>query len=243
MKQLSEKEGPVATKNSDISDLKYRLSLDEAVELTGISSVQVSRWRKRLQDYETYKAMLCGAAYRKAMAEQHDHRAQGKHEIEWYTPADILELARGVLGKFDLDPASSKQAQKTVRADNYYTKDNDGLEQEWKGRVWLNPPYSQPLVGKFMSKLVAERQAGNVTSAIALTNSCTDPAWFHAAAVEADALCFTAGRLRFLNKDGEQAQSPLVGQVLFYYGDDVPAFGAAFAKIGMVATPYWGETQ
>jgi hypothetical protein len=45
----------------------------------------------------------------------HNHRAQGTGENEWYTPAQYLEAARELLGGFDLDPATSESAQARVR--------------------------------------------------------------------------------------------------------------------------------
>src|SRR6266496_5442474 len=46
---------------------------------------------------------------------------------EWYTPPEIIELVRTVLGEIDLDPASCIEAQRTVMAKRFYTKHNDGL--------------------------------------------------------------------------------------------------------------------
>src|SRR5262249_56141272 len=63
---------------------------------------------------------------------------------EWYTPARYIELAREVLGEIDLDPASSAKAQEIVKAQRYFTLEQDGLIRPWHGRVWLNPPYHQP---------------------------------------------------------------------------------------------------
>lgn len=60
--------------------------LDQAEELTGITKEQVSKWRKRLADRDKYRATLYGVAWKKAMAELDNHRAQGTGENEWYTP-------------------------------------------------------------------------------------------------------------------------------------------------------------
>lgn len=59
---------------------------------------------------------------------------------EHYTPASIVEAAREVLGEIDLDPASCLEAQRTVRAERFFTRGVNGLFQPWRGRVFLNPP-------------------------------------------------------------------------------------------------------
>ena len=35
-----------------------------------------------------------------------------------------------------------------------YNKEQDGLKQEWEGRVWLNPPYSRPTIEHFITRMV-----------------------------------------------------------------------------------------
>ncbi|MGO9046175.1 MAG: hypothetical protein ACLQFW_04700 [Xanthobacteraceae bacterium] len=64
----------------------------------------------------------------------------GTGENEWHTPAKYLAAAREVLGEIDLDPATSKAAQEVVKAKKFFTKDDDGLKQEWHGRIWLLRP-------------------------------------------------------------------------------------------------------
>jgi phage N-6-adenine-methyltransferase len=158
---------------------------------------------------------------------------QGTGDNEWYTPEEFLDAARIVLGGFDLDPASSVAAQDSVEAEQYFTVNDDGLQQEWHGRVWLNPPYAQPHIENFVSKLVSEYCAGRTTAAILLTHNYTDTAWFHEALGCADAICFTRGRVRFLRATGEIA-SPTQGQVFFYFGDDIERFAQVFVEVGFV---------
>jgi phage N-6-adenine-methyltransferase len=163
----------------------------------------------------------------------HNHRAQGTGENEWYTPAQYIEAARELLGGFDLDPATSDAAQARVKAANWFTKEDDGLAQEWRGKVWLNPPYAQPLIQQFVDKLVEEVEAGNVTEAILLTHNYTDTGWFHAAERAAANICFTRGRIRFEGGDGSFA-APTQGQAFFYFGNRGGAFRQAFERWGFV---------
>ena len=161
---------------------------------------------------------------------------EGTGENEWFTPERYIALAREVLGEIDLDPATHEQAQKIIRATRFYTKADDGLKQDWIGRVWLNPPYSQPLIGQFVAKLLMELNAGRTTAAVALTHNYTDAIWFHDAISEADAACFTQGRVKFYEPSGEIAK-PTQGQTFFYYGSDVDMFKREFGRIGVIVRP------
>lgn len=157
----------------------------------------------------------------------------GTGENEWYTPSDWLDRARTVLGRIDLDPASSPLAQRTVKAKQFYTVDDDGLTKAWHGRVWMNPPYAQPAIGNFADKLAAEVEADHVKAAIALTHNYTDTQWFHRLASRASAICFPEGRIRFVAPDGTLA-SPTQGQALFYFGNALDLFRATFGDAGVV---------
>lgn len=165
-------------------------------------------------------------------APQH-FRTQFTGENEWYTPPDYVEAARRVLGRIDLDPASSEKAQKTIKARRYYSADDDGLSQEWRGSVWLNPPYAQPLIHQFAEKAVAEVNAGRVTEAIVLTHNYTDTAWFHLLESACSAICFTRGRIRFVSSSGELA-SPTQGQAFFYFGNRRDEFADVFKAYGFI---------
>ena len=92
---------------------------------------------------------------------------------------EYLDAVRAVLGSIDLDPASSDIAQRTVKATQYFTRDDDGLTKAWHGRVWLNPPYAQPDIADFVAKLITEVKTAHVIEAIMLTHNFTCTRWFH----------------------------------------------------------------
>ncbi len=158
---------------------------------------------------------------------------EGTGDNEWYTPAEYVEAARTVLGEIDLDPASNIVAQATVKAAAFFTREDDGLKRDWHGRVWLNPPYAQPFIAQFVTKLVGEVRAGRVTAAILLTHNYTDTAWFHEIAGQANGICFTRGRIKFCKPDRELA-APTQGQAFSYFGADVEAFLEVFREVGFV---------
>ena len=158
---------------------------------------------------------------------------QGTGEAEWFTPKEYIDLVRAVLGTIDLDPASHPQAQEIVQAAQYFTKEQDGLQREWHGNVWLNPPYAQPFIAQFAAKLSEELRAKRVTAAIMLTHNYTDAEWFQSLAKLADAICFNQGRVKFYQPDGTLAQ-PTQGQAFFYFGAHVRTFAEKFGSVGFV---------
>jgi hypothetical protein len=163
-------------------------------------------------------------------------KAEYTGENEWFTPEPWLLPVRKTMGGIDLDPASHDLAQERVQAKAYFTAADNGLEQAWWGRVWLNPPYCRALLGPFVAKLVAEHARGAVTQAILLTHNYTDTDWFHTAAGAARAICFPRGRIHFVAPSGEEC-SPTQGQAFFYFGVDDEAFRGAFGELGLVVRP------
>ena len=162
------------------------------------------------------------------------HVANNSGNNEWYTPEVFVIAARNVMGGIDTDPASSEIANKTVGAAVYHTEETDGRAQEWHGRVWMNPPYAQPLIGDFCTKLVAEIDAGRVEQACVLVNNATDTAWFHDLFSRCAAVCFVRGRIKFIDKQGNASGAPLQGQAVIYFGGLVDEFVDVFSTFGKV---------
>ena len=157
------------------------------------------------------------------------HVANNSGNNEWYTPAEFIEAAVDVMGCIDLDPASNPIANKVVKADKYYTAEDNGLDKTWSGNVWLNPPYASDLIGKFADKLVSERE--NYTQAIVLVNNATETEWFNKIVSIASAVCFPKSRVKFYMPDGKTG-APLQGQAVLYIGEKPKEFTDVFCKLG-----------
>jgi hypothetical protein len=114
----------------------------------------------------------------------------------WLTPPALIEP----LGKFDLDPCG---APGHVLAERTYLLENgeDGLRDPWFGRVWLNPPYGKE-AEPFLAKLA---DYGRGTALIfARTETRT---WHNIIWPKASAILFLAGRVTFLDPDGQAAKA------------------------------------
>lgn len=169
-----------------------------------------------------------------AIITKQNHRAIGTGENEWYTPIEYISAVADLFdGTIDLDPASSDLAQEKIGAKTYFTIEDDGLKKPWSGKVFLNPPYSQPAIAQFTEKLASEWDSGNIEAAVVLTHNYTDTAWWHRLANACTAVCFTRGRIAFVNPEGKKA-SPTQGQCFFYYGPEPKAFEEIFSAYGFV---------
>ena len=147
------------------------------------------------------------------------------------TPPEIVEAARTVLGGIDLDPASSAVFNEIVRADKLFTKEDDGLAQEWSGRVFLNPPSGDggKLVKRFWEKLNDEYYLGSVTSAIWIgfsidqLQTLQNCSWYGPLV---HAICVPRKRLQFTRSFETPSQQGLFGDS----SDPTPVLGESPTK-------------
>lgn len=167
-----------------------------------------------------------------AVRKPHVSRNSGNNE--WYTPERFIEAARLAMGGIDLDPASCEVANRTVKAAKFYTKEDNGLTKDWHGKVWMNPPYAQPLCTLFTSRVAEMYEAGEIEQACVLVNNGTETRWFHRMMASASSVCFPRGRVRFLDFEGNPIGAPLQGQAVVYFGERTDAFYDAFRDIGLV---------
>jgi phage N-6-adenine-methyltransferase len=142
---------------------------------------------------------------------------------EWLTPPEVIEAAVEVLGVIDLDPCADKA--RSVPATKHFTEGDDGLSKEWRGRVYMNPPYGGAIEA-WVEKLASSFAAEEVKEAIALLPSRTDTAWFRL--LREYPRCFITGRLTF---SGHESPAPFPS-VVVYLGKHMQKFVRVHSALG-----------
>ncbi len=123
----------------------------------------------------------------------------------YYTPDPILKAIRDVMGEIDVDPSSCKCAQRRIQALKFYDWETSGLENDWIGRVYLNPNYNDSEhLCQFIKKAAWERGSGNMAECIlhVYTTETWQP-WFHAALRLFGLFCFLKNNIIWILAAGE----------------------------------------
>jgi hypothetical protein len=136
----------------------------------------------------------------------------------WLTPLSIVRA----LGHFDLDPAGAPGHD---TAERIFTLENgdDGLRDEWYGRVWLNPPYGR-IMRAWVEKLVDHSNGTALIPVATGTKLWMDVVW-----PEATAIHFWRHRVKFLRRDGldDDMVSPAASALIAFGGSDAEALKRA----------------
>lgn len=127
---------------------------------------------------------------------------------DWYTPAYVFDaLGCG----FDLDVSAPAEGPRYVPASHWFWE--RGLEQDWHGFVWMNPPFGhQSTKRAWLAKFI---EHGN---GIALLPDRTSAPWWQWAAPQMDALLFVSPKIKFERPDGSIGEQPGSGTVLMARG-------------------------
>src|SRR5262249_45210406 len=110
---------------------------------------------------------------------------------EWATPPEVFRELDAEF-RFDLDPCATPETAKCAR---YFTRVEDGLAQEWTGRVFCNPPYGRAIAA-WIRKAWEPAQA-TAELVVCLVPVRTGTAWWHDYVSRAAEVRYLRGRLKF----------------------------------------------
>ena len=126
---------------------------------------------------------------------------------EWATPQDLFDdLNREFY--FTLDPCSTDE---NAKCEKHYTKEQDGLAQDWTGEtVFCNPPYGREMP-KWIQKCYEHYRGGG--TAVMLIPARTDTKAFHELIYGKAEVRFIKGRLKF---NGCKNSAPFPSMIVVY---------------------------
>ncbi len=173
---------------------------------------------------------------------QHSSRSD-----EWGTPSDIIERSRRVLGSIELDPASSAEFNRTVKAEQFLTKEDNALICDWGNprTIFLNPPggklKNRSIPALFWTRLMQQRMSPGFDHAIFLGFSLEQLQTTQTCAPSIIsgnfAYCVPRKRVSFVHADGTPGPAPTHSNIIVYVDgsvDNREAFAREFGTLGDV---------
>lgn len=128
--------------------------------------------------------------------------------VIWETPQDFFDKL-DIEFHFTLDAAALKE---NAKCKNYFSPEENGLEKEWNGIVWCNPPYGRKETGLWVRKAYEEYMRGCKTI-VMLLPARTDTKWFHEYIYGKAEIRFVKGRLKF---GGAKDAAPFPSMVVVF---------------------------
>lgn len=125
----------------------------------------------------------------------------------WATPQEFYDKLNEEFG-FELDVCATPD---NAKCEQYYSPEVDGLQQEWTGVCWMNPPYGR-VIGKWVKK--AYESSLNGATVVCLLPARTDTKWWHEYCMKGE-IRFVKGRLKF----GDSKNSAPFPSAVVIFGD------------------------
>ena len=123
----------------------------------------------------------------------------------WATPQAFFDSVSAEF-PFEIDVCALPENAKCSR---YFTPEQDGLVQTWRGVCWMNPPYGRE-IGKWVKKAFESAQEG--ATVVCLLPARTDTAWWHDY-VQQGEVRFLRGRLKF---GGQKNSAPFPSALVVF---------------------------
>ena len=126
--------------------------------------------------------------------------------VEWETPQDLFDKLNNVF-QFTLDVCATPE---NAKCSVYFTKEQDGLAQSWKGhRCFMNPPYGRDIKQWVRAAAISEALV------VGLLPARTDTEWWHVWVAPYASVRFLRGRLKFGNA---KTSAPFPSVIAVWWG-------------------------
>lgn len=186
---------------------------------------------KIVQDYEDPSDVLYGTAW--------SWMASQKAGVQdYFTPPEIIEAASAAMGGIDLDAASHPLANRTHKIPDYFHTGRSAFQNDWHGRVWLNPPYGNN--APWFECILRFVEAGAIEQLCMLS-----PMWAFQTQLARPVMELTSGLIllsptpRFWGNTNPDKVGSNQPHGIIYIGPDSKRFYGAFCDFGFPMQPVW----
>jgi len=135
------------------------------------------------------------------------------NQQDWSTPPEFMEAMNK---EFDLDACAYDS---TAKAPKHFTEEQNALELDWEGTVWMNPPYGRALP-IWLQKAYEESQKEHCDEVWCLVPARPDTSWFHDIACKGH-IILLRGRISF-HQGGKSVGSPAFPSMLVIFKKNKP---------------------
>ena len=135
---------------------------------------------------------------------------------EYYTPKSVVDF----FGKFDYDPATTKEKAEEFKILTYDTIETDGLTKDWSiyKRIWINPPFTDK--HRFLKKACdTYRLCKNDIYILFPIEFLTTKRFHDCVEGLGGKLYIPNGRINFQSGLGKKGKSPAFGSVVMKIQD------------------------
>ena len=130
---------------------------------------------------------------------------------DWETPQELFDELHEKYD-FTIDVAATDE---NAKLSNYYTVEDNALQQKWRGRVFVNPPYGRE-IKHWVKKAYEESLQSHNELVVMLIPSRTDTIYWHDYIFDKAEVEFLKGRLKF-EVDGVAGQpAPFPSAIITY---------------------------
>lgn len=133
---------------------------------------------------------------------------------EYYTPKEFVLR----FGRFDYDPATTKEKAEEMGIKEYDTIETDGLSRDWRdfNNIWINPPFT--IKHLFLEKAWKTYELAKNNIFILFPIEFLTTIRFHSL-VGGGKLFIPKGRIKFESGLGKKSSSPAFGSVVMKIQD------------------------
>ena len=125
---------------------------------------------------------------------------------DWATPQDLFDDLDAEF-HFATDVCATAE---NAKCEQFYTREDDGLAQDWQGVCFCNPPYGR-VIGQWIQRAYAASLEG--ATVVCLIPSRTDTAWWQDYVVQAREIRYLRGRVKF---GGAKNSAPFASAVAVF---------------------------